>query len=170
MLGPAVAWAGPDPLAGLRPTANDVRGLRVVGESRYAGAGEALTELYDGGYMRYVNAGVVGASQGYYNLKDGTVELTLHRMESPEAAMRFLGSLCNDINANVAPLRGRPGGRVCTGASAGTFFGYLALADVLVATSLDQGDAADLDSVLQATARRIARAPASKPAKPTQKR
>jgi len=50
-----------------------------MGDVRHCGAGEELTLLYDGGYQRYVQAGVISASQRFFRLANGTVETTCTR-------------------------------------------------------------------------------------------
>jgi hypothetical protein len=156
-LAPALALAESDTLLQFFPTAADVPGLKAMGDARHSGGGEELTLLYDGGYQRYVQAGVIGASQRFFRLGGGTVETTLHQMKSEDAAAKFLSSLCKDIKASVQdlPLKNAKG-RLCIGAGQNSSYGYLALGKLLAMASFDRGDVKTTRTILQVVAERAA--------------
>jgi hypothetical protein len=126
-------------------------------DARHCAGGEELTALYDGGYQRYVQAGVTSASQRYFRLADGTVEVTLHQMKTEDAAGKFLSSLCKDIKASVqdvAPKQAK--GRLCLGAGPDSAYGYLAVGTLLAMASFDRGDIKTTRAILSAVAQRAA--------------
>ncbi len=154
--------AGNDPLLRFFPTTADVPGLQAMGDARHCGGGEELTAIYDGGYQRYVQAGVTSASQGFFRIPGGTVEVTLHGMKNPETANTFLASLCKDIKAPVES-RGfkQAKGGLCVGAGQESAYGYLALGKLVAMASLDRGDVKAARAILGAVAERAAGAGSS---------
>jgi len=158
-LAPTLVLAGSDPLLRFFPTPADVPGLKAMGDVRHCGAGEELTLLYDGGYQRYVQAGVISASQRFFRLANGTVETTVHQMTSEGAAERFLSSLCKDIKASVQdlPLK-QAKGRLCVSAGQDSAYGYLALGKLLAVASFDRGEIKTTRAILRAVAERAAAA------------
>jgi hypothetical protein len=162
LLGLAVAHADADPLLRYFPVAKDLPGLEATGEGRQ-GSGEELTAIYDGGYKRYLDAGVLAASQRYFKLSGGSLEVTLHQMTSEEAAKRFLGSLCKDIKASVeGRFFKKVKGQLCVASTAGTAYGYLAVGHLLAMASFDRGDGKAARAVLQAVGMRASPAPRSR--------
>jgi hypothetical protein len=158
-LAPALALAGSDPLLRFFPTAAEVPGLKAVGDARHCGGGEELTVIYDGGYQRYVQAGVTGASQRFFQLAGATVEVTLHQLKTEDAAAKFLASLCKDINASVQglPLK-QMKGSLCVNAGQDSAYGYMALGKLLAMASFDRGDLKTARSLLRAVGERAAAA------------
>jgi hypothetical protein len=157
ILAPALALAGSDPLLWFFPTAAEVPGLQSMGDARHCGGGEELTVIYDGGYQRYVNAGVTSASQRFFRIPGGTVEVTLHEMKNPEAADAFLASLCKDIKAPVES-RGfkQAKGSLCIGSGQDSAYGYLALGKLVAMASFDRGDVKATRAILGAVGERAA--------------
>ena len=157
ILAPALVLAGNDPLLRFFPTAADVPGLQAMGDARHCGGGEALTVIYDGGYQRYVQAGVTSASQGFFRIPGGTVEVTLHEMKNQQAADTFLASLCKDIKAPVeSRVFKQAKGSLCVGAGQDSAYGYLALGKLVAMASLDRGDVKATRAILGAVAERAA--------------
>ncbi len=151
--------AGSDPLLRFFPTAAEVPGLQAMGDTRHCGGGEELTVIYDGGYQRYVRAGVTSASQGFFRIPGGTVEVTLHEMKNQEAAATFLASLCKDIKAPVeSRVFKQAKGSLCLGAGQDSAYGYLALGKLLAMASFDQGDTKATRAILAAVGERAAAA------------
>ena len=157
ILAPALVLAGNDPLLRFFPTAAEVPGLQAMGDARHCGGGEALTLIYDGGYQRYVQAGVVSASQGFFRIPGGTVEVTLHEMKNLEAASTLLASLCKDINAPVES-RGfkQAKASLCVSAGQDSSYGYLVLGKLVAMASFDRGDVKATRAILGAVGERAA--------------
>lgn len=149
------AQAEPDPLLRHFPTEKDVPGLQAMGEGRHA-SGEDLTLIYDGGYQRYLDAGVVQASQRFYRLSGGTVEITLDQMKSPAAAESFFSSLCRDIKATPTALARAKKAKQCLTSRDGSAYGYLAVGNLLALVSFDRSDEKSVTALLQAIAGRFA--------------
>lgn len=147
------AQAEPDPLLRFFPTDKDVSGLQAMGDGRHA-SDQDLTLIYDGGYKRYLEAGVVQASQRFYRLSGGTVEITLEQMKSPAAADAFFSSLCRDIKATPADLPRRKA-KQCLAAREGSAYGYVATGTLLALVSFDRSDEKSVTALLQAVARRF---------------
>jgi hypothetical protein len=157
LLAPALVLAGNDPLLRFFPTAAEVPGLQAMGDARHCGGAEELAVIYDGGYQRYVQAGVTGASQRFFRIPGGTVEVTLHEMKNPEAADTFLASLCKDIKASVeSRVFKQAKGSLCIGAGQDSAYGYLALGKLLAMASFDRGDVKATRAILGAVGQRVA--------------
>lgn len=146
------ARAADDQLQPLQPTAADLSGLVAVGPSQFCASGEALTAIYDGGYQRFVKAGVTRASKSYYTLDGALAEIVVHQMTTAQAGEAFLADLCKDIHAKV---ESSAHAKICTKTSAGTSYGYVASNLYLASVSLDKEDAAKVGALLQACARRM---------------
>jgi hypothetical protein len=156
--------AGNDPLLRFFPTAAEVPGLQAMGDARRCGGGEELTVIYDGGYQRYVQAGVISASQGFFRIPGGTVEVTLHEMKNQEAADKFLASLCKDIKASVeSRVFKQAKGNLCVGAGQDSAYGYLALGKLLAMASFDRCDVKATRAILGAVGERAGGASPSAP-------
>jgi hypothetical protein len=138
-----------DPLLSLFPTAHDLPGLAETGDSRYFA--DDLTALYDGGAMRFVKAGVIGASRRYFKLDGATAEVVVHKMRSVKDAEDFLASLCKDIKAKIESTTKN---QLCFTASAGTAYGYVTAGSFLVSASFDRQDPSKLRSLLEIGGRR----------------
>jgi hypothetical protein len=162
LLGVAVVRADEDPLLRYFPADKDLPGLEAAGEGRH-GSGEELTAIYDGGYKRYLDSGVLAASQRYFRFSGGTLEITLHEMNSEAAAKRFLSSLCSDIKSSAEGRSFKKvKGQMCVASTAGTAYGYLAVGNFLAMASFDRGDAKVPRAVLQAVGKRASPAPRSR--------
>lgn len=157
-----LAVAAEDRLQPLQPTAADVPGLVAVGPSQVCADGEALAAIYDGGYQRFVKAGVTRASKRYYKLDGVLAEVVVHQMVTPRAGEAFLADLCGDIHAKVESAAGA---KVCTKSSAGTSYGYAASNLYLTSLSYDKEDAAKLHALVEACARRMSSQPTRRPAR-----
>jgi len=156
---PAMVLAGNDPLLRLFPTATEVPGLQAVGDARHCGGGEELTALYDGGFERYVQAGVTSASQRFFTVAGGNVEITLHEMKDDKAASTLLASLCKDIKAPVEGGIFKPAkGNLCTDGGQDSAYGYLAVGKLLAMVSFDRSDIKTTRAILAAVAVRAAAA------------
>ncbi len=148
----ALSGGGPgdDPLRTFFPTADDMAGLAPSGSSHFSGGD--LTDIYDGGAMRFVNAGVIGASRRYYKLNGASAEIVIHRMTSTKAAEDFLVLLCKDIKTKVESAVKT---KACVAASTGTSYGYLAAGPYLSFASFDNEDARKVRSLLEICSRRM---------------
>jgi len=163
LLLPAVVVAGDDPLLRFFPTTTDVPGLKAVGDARHCGGGEELTRIYDGGFERYVQAGVQSASQRFFKLPGGTVEVTLHEMRDEKAAATFLADLCKDIKAPVESAAFKQAkGNLCTNAGQDSAYGYVVLGKLLAMVSFDRGDLKTTRAILRAVGERAAAAKRSR--------
>ncbi|HEY3359359.1 MAG TPA: hypothetical protein VGQ83_39280 [Polyangia bacterium] len=146
-----------DPLLKYHPAAGDLPDLTVVDGSHQHGAGEGLTQIYDGGYERYTRAGVKQASQRYYKLGGRTVEIVIHEMKSAPGALKFFESFCKDTQAAAEPLKlGRKAGKVCAAGAEGSAFGYLVTGSWFVASSVDKADPKAARALLTVTGERLA--------------
>jgi hypothetical protein len=67
-----------------------VPGWSVMADSTTYVQGDGLTEIYNGGYEVYTNAGVVDAVRRLYVQGEDYVEVTVHGMKSPRSAKDFL--------------------------------------------------------------------------------
>jgi len=72
------------------PAKDSVKGFAVLPGSLQYGKGDKLTVIYNGGYELYTNNGVIDAVRQMYNRDSDYVEVTLHTMASPKAALAFL--------------------------------------------------------------------------------
>jgi len=150
------ASAGTDPLLRFHPQEGDLPELAVVEGSHQAGAGEGLTQIYDGGYGRYTKAGVTRASQRYYKVADRTVEVVIHEVKSERAARRLFESFCKDSAAAVEPLKlGRRTAKQCATAADGTAFAYVTVGRYFLASSVDKADPGAARGLLTVAGERI---------------
>lgn len=76
--------------ARLLPGVSELTGWQEVKGSYQYGAGDGLTGIYDGGYMTYVNAGVVEAAQRLYRKDKLYLTITTHTMRTANSASAFL--------------------------------------------------------------------------------
>ncbi len=72
------------------PAASELTGWQEVKGSYQYGTGDGLTAIYNGGYMMYVNAGVVEAAQRLYRKDKLYLTITTHTMRTANAASAFL--------------------------------------------------------------------------------
>lgn len=72
------------------PPKNSVRGFSIMPKSLQYGKGDDISEIYDGGYELYTEAGVTEAARQMYQRGGDYVEVTVHTMKSPKAAADFL--------------------------------------------------------------------------------
>jgi len=78
------------PSAKLLPSAKELKGWKEVAGSFRFGKGESLTEIYDGGYMLYIDNGVQEAAQKIYHKDNVYLTLTTHFMKSQKASKAFV--------------------------------------------------------------------------------
>ena len=98
----ASLWAAGQPaVTRLLPGANDkaLPGWKPLADGLQYGKGESLTNIYDGGYQDYVDAGVVDAARNLYQRGKDMVEVTVHTMKSARAAEAFFN---REVKANDA--------------------------------------------------------------------
>jgi len=87
----ATAYAAQTPtVQKLLPAANAVKGFTILPDSLAYGKGNDISKIYDGGYELYTNNGVLDAARQMYQRSGDYVEVTLHTMKSPKAALDFL--------------------------------------------------------------------------------
>lgn len=67
-----------------------VVGWSVMADSTTYVQGDGLTEIYNGGYEVYTNAGVMDAMRRLYMQGEEYVEVTVHGMKSSQSATNFL--------------------------------------------------------------------------------
>jgi hypothetical protein len=150
------ARAGTDPLLKYHPQEGDLPDLKVLEGSHQSGAGEGLTQIYDGGYGRYTKAGVTRASQRYYRLGDRTIEVVIHEVKSEKAARKLFESFCQDTAAPVEPItHGRRVGKVCAAAAEGSAYAYQTLGRYFLASSVDKPDPGAARRLLTVAGERI---------------
>ena len=151
------AGAGPDPLLKFHPAAGELPGLEVVDGSHQHGAGDGLTQIYDGGFERYTKAGVTRASQRYYKLAGRTVELVIHELKNATQAVKFYETFCKDAAAASEPAKlGPKSGKLCAAAAEGAAYGYLTVGPYFVASSVDAADAKPARALLTVAGERLA--------------
>ena len=84
----------------LLPTPRD-KGLsqwKAVPNAVQYGKGEGLTEIYDGAYKDYVDAGVVDAVRNLYQRGNDYTEVTIHTMKSNKSAAGFFRRETKSVN------------------------------------------------------------------------
>ena len=89
----ALMAAANPPVAKLLPGPKD-KGLsqwKAVPKAVQYAKGESLTEIYDGAYKEYLDAGVVDAVRNLYRRGKDYMEVTIHTMKSARAAASFFG-------------------------------------------------------------------------------
>lgn len=86
----SVAAHGAKSVQDLLPVKNAVAGWSVMPGSLEYGKGTDLTRIYDGGFELYTKAGVLDAARQMCQRGNDYVELTIHTMKSPKAALDFL--------------------------------------------------------------------------------
>lgn len=87
-----IACKAADPVAvELLPKAGDIEGWNIYPKTLVYAAGENLTKIYDGGYKRYTDNGVLDAAQQMYCSNADLAIVVVHRMKTPEAAKNFFG-------------------------------------------------------------------------------
>lgn len=82
---------------------NPVSGWSVLQDSTVYGHGEGLTDIYDGGYQAYTNAGVLEALRRIYVKGDTYIEATVHGMRSVGSAKAFLAGRYKMETGKEAP-------------------------------------------------------------------
>jgi hypothetical protein len=153
--------AGADPLLRYHPEPGALPDLKIVEGSHQFAAGADLTTIYDGGYQRYLKAGVTRASQRYYDLGGRSTELVVHELRSEKAARAFFESFCRETKAKVEKLTiGSRTGSVCVLAAEGSAYGYVWVARFFLSSSTDKAEAAVPRALLTASAERIVGKPA----------
>jgi hypothetical protein len=148
------AGASQDPLRTLHLGPRDVPGLVTQGTAQACEGGESLTALYDGGYQRYVKAGVVRASRQFYKVRGVSLEIVVHQLKDGSTTTAFLADLCTGIHAKVAPI-GKA--QACSASAEGSAFGFVAASHFVASLSYDERDSRTLGALLKATGRRLAR-------------
>ncbi|MDO8588261.1 MAG: hypothetical protein Q7T82_14630 [Armatimonadota bacterium] len=83
------------------PIAKDagLKGWKAVPDAQQYAKGKDLTDIYDGGYERYLEAGVLDAARNLYQRGPDIVEVTVHTMKSKKTAETFFDT---EIKANKA--------------------------------------------------------------------
>ena len=153
-----------DPLQKLLPKSGDL-GWTVMKDSHQYGKGEGLTEIYDGGYKQYTDAGVTEASKQTYQKGKAFLEIVLHRMKSARAARDFYDYWKTEAGKSAKNVS-KPFAETIwiTGGSA---YGYLVTGGYLViaaATTSDKKSVSDLSKLMRKTAT------ATQPPKPAPKK
>lgn len=82
---------------------NPVSGWSVLQDSTVYGRGDGLTNIYDGGYQAYTNAGVLEALRRIYVKGDTYIEATVHGMQSTSSAKSFLAERYRTETGKEAP-------------------------------------------------------------------
>ena len=72
------------------PSASELGGWHEVKGSYQYGTGDGLTAIYNGGYMMYVDAGVVEAAQKLFRKDKLYLTITTHTMRTANSASAFL--------------------------------------------------------------------------------
>lgn len=112
----------------LLPGAEEVEGWGVVEDSlTYCPTPDSLTDIYDGGFGHYVEAGVQRAVVQAYGSEEDLILVYLHEMASPEQAeaiwKELHGSLLDGESGLLSDLEAKDGAFLYVGA--GQSSGYL---------------------------------------------
>jgi len=78
------------PVEKMLPAKNSVKGFSILADSLQYGKGNDIAKIYDGGYELYTKHGVIDAARQMYQNGSDYIEITIHTMKSPQAAMNFL--------------------------------------------------------------------------------
>jgi hypothetical protein len=84
--------------------------------------GEGLTDIYDGGYKHYLDAGVIDAAQNLYKHGRDIMQVTVHTMKSSQAAATFFRQEIGHVNTRR--LAKAPGGALVVITKTGQTQGY----------------------------------------------
>jgi len=147
----AVALAATDPMQKLLP-ASGFQGWKTVADSYVYGSGEGLTEIYDGGYKEYLDAGVVEAAKQTYSKGKTFADVAVHKMKSGANAKAFYEKQVKlagkQAKALPAPWTG------FTWVSGGSAYGYMTCKDYYLAATLTSKDPAGAAALMQEAARK----------------
>lgn len=152
---PAAGHAGEQALKSLLPAQSNT--LAVIPDSYLYVQGNDLTQIYDGGYQRYLRAGVTEVVQQLYRGPGGlTLTVTIHGLATAAAATAFFQAQRKQVPKEV-PVRPAAQGRGFTYLAAGVKYGVVAgprLVAVLSGYGGQPGDRAQLEQVLAGIAAR----------------
>ena len=142
----SAALAAQKPIQKLLP-ASGFKGWSIVADSYAYGKELGLTEIYDGGYKEYLDAGVIEAAKQMYQRKKVFADVTVHRMKSEASAKAFyakqLKAAGKDAKAISRPWTG------FTWTTGGSVYGHLSYGDYYVTTTLTSKDAAGAVALMQ---------------------
>lgn len=85
----AIAAAAPV-IQKLLPAKGEVAKFGILPDSLTYGKGDDIATIYDGGYELYTKNGVIDAARQMYQRDKDFVEVTVHTMKSPKAAVDFV--------------------------------------------------------------------------------
>ena len=146
LLSATASFAAQDHIRGLFP-ASGSNGWKLVSGSYAYGKEQGLTEIYDGGYKEYLDAGVVEAAKQTYQKKKIFADVIVHKMNSEAAAKAFYARQLKSAGkaAKVAP---RPL-TAFTWLTGGSVYGYLIRGDYYVTITLTSKDQASVLALMR---------------------
>ena len=147
------AFAAQNPLQELFPPSG-FKGWTIVADSYAYGKGEGLTEIYDGGYKEYLDAGVIEAAKQTYQKKKAFADITIHRMKSEAATKAFYAKQLKMAGkeAKTAP---RPL-TAFTWMTGGSVYGYMIRGDYYVTVTLTSKDVSSAVGLMREAQGKIA--------------
>lgn len=137
----------------LLPAKDAVKGFGIMPNSLQYGKGDDISKIYDGGYELYTKNGVIDAARQMYQRKDDYVEVTVHTMKSPQAALSFLKYWQKEQKAPKLSKMGRSTGFVVTKPNVMAYYvtgRYLTTVSAFHDASRATGDAKQFVKVIEA--------------------
>lgn len=104
------------------PAKDSVKGFAILSGSLQYGKGNDLTKIYNGGFELYTNNGVVDAVRQMYNRDSDYVEVTLHTMKTPRAALAFLKYWQKENKVKTLTKSGKATGFTITKPNVSSYF------------------------------------------------
>ena len=142
----AAALAAQLPVQKLLP-ASGFKGWTLVADSYAYGKEQGLTEIYDGGYKEYLDAGVIEAAKQTYQRKKAFADVIVHRMKSEASAKAFYAK-----QFKMAGKEAKPVPRPWTGftwTTGGSVYGFLISGSCYITTTLTSKDATGAVALMQ---------------------
>lgn len=90
LLAATASWAVAPAIQKLLPAKGDVTGFAPMANSLTYGKGDDVSKVYDGGYELYTKKGVIDVARQMYQRGKDYIEVTVHTMKSPKAALDFV--------------------------------------------------------------------------------
>ena len=148
----AASFASQDPLIKFHPESG-YKGWALVKDSHLYGKGEGLTEVYDGGYKEYTDAGVLEASKQTYKNGNVFADLAVHRMKDAAAAKAFYGQQIRSAGKHAKAVS-KPF-TAFTWTTGGCVYGHLIVENYYISSALTSKNAASALDLMNEAARRI---------------
>ncbi len=146
------SFASQDPLIKFFPDSG-FKGWTLIKDSHLYGKGSGLTEVYDGGYKEYLDAGVLEASKQTYKNATVFADLTIHRMKSPASAKAFYDKQLKLAGKQAVEVN-KPF-RAFTWITGGGVYAHLIFNEYYISSALTNKDAEASLALMTETARKI---------------